>query len=187
MKRPTSAAAELAAYLRNSPHVGINDISGLNVAPAVDSGHGPTPDYYAAFLADAVGAPLEHDEQCALFDWADAAQGEHPELEMLYANVNGGKLPYHRNTKGRVTSPQRIKLVQEGLRRGIPDITLAVPRGRFHALYIELKRADHSNKPSPEQVEWIERLRHYGYAAVVCYGAQDAISTIMAYLTQEVN
>jgi hypothetical protein len=31
VKRPTNAAAELAAYLRNSPDVGIGDISGLNV------------------------------------------------------------------------------------------------------------------------------------------------------------
>lgn len=34
MKRATNAATELAAYLRNSPDVTIDDISGLNVAPA---------------------------------------------------------------------------------------------------------------------------------------------------------
>ena len=175
MKRATNAATELAAYLRNSPDVHLGDISGLNVDATLTANAG----------ALGGSAPLEHDEQAALFAWAELAQGEHPELAMLYANVNGGKLPYHRNAKGQVTSPQRIKLVQEGLKRGIPDITLAVPRGRFHALYVELKRADRSNKPSPEQVEWIERLRYYGYAAVICYGAQDAISTIVAYLTQE--
>lgn len=38
VKRPTSAAADLAALLRNSPDVGIADISGLNVTPAVDAG-----------------------------------------------------------------------------------------------------------------------------------------------------
>lgn len=33
MTRQQSAAAELAAYLRNSPDVAIGDVSGLNVAP----------------------------------------------------------------------------------------------------------------------------------------------------------
>jgi hypothetical protein len=183
MKRPTSAAAELAAYLGNSPDVHLGDISGLNVPPAVDGGHGPAPDYHAAFLADAVGVPLEHDEQCALFAWADAAQEEHPELALMFSIPNGGKLPYTRNAKGKVHSPQRIALVAEGMKAGVPDVCLPVARGRFHSLWIEMKRKP--NKPTQEQLQWIEALRHYGHCAMVCYGATEAINAIMGYLTQE--
>ena len=155
------------------PHIAAAEVDAATLALEANAGA----------LGDAV--PLEHDEQAELFEWARDNKALHPELEMLYANVNGGKLPYHRNAKGQVTSPQRIKLVQEGLKRGVPDVTLAVPRGRFHALYIELKRADHSNKPTPEQIEWIDNLRRYGYEAVVAYGAQEAQTAIMAYLGQE--
>jgi hypothetical protein len=158
VKRPTSAAAELAAYLGNSPDVTLGDISGLNVAPAVDA-----------------GAPLEHAEQVALFDWADAMQGEHPELAMLFAIPNGG-------ARSPVVGAQ---LKAEGVKAGVPDIFLAVARGRWHGLFVELKRSDRSNHATSAQRAWIEMLRRYGFSAVVCYGAQDAISTIMAYLTQE--
>jgi hypothetical protein len=144
---------------------------------------GVTPDAAQWLAANGVS---EHEEQVAIFEWAESAQGEHPELVMLHATPNGGKLPYTRNAKGEVYSPQRVALVREGLRKGYPDISLDVARGRFHGLRIELKRADRSNKPTPEQLEWIDRLRHYGYSAVVCYGAQDAINTIKAYLAQEV-
>ncbi len=120
----------------------------------------------------AVNRPSEHDEQAALFDWAAAMAGEHPELDMLYANPNGG----HRHIS------VAVAMKAEGQKAGIPDICLPVARGRWHALYIELKVKP--NRPTSEQLAWIERLRHYGNSAVVCYGMQDAANTIMAYLTQ---
>jgi len=159
VKRPTSAAAHLAALLRNSPDVGIADISGLNVGAGVD----------------AVGAPLEHDEQVALFDWADAMQGEHPELCMMFAIPNGG-------ARHPAVAAQ---LKAEGVKAGVPDVFLACARGRWHGLFVELKRADRSNHATSAQRAWMEMLRRYGYSACVCYGAQEAISTIMAYLGQE--
>jgi hypothetical protein len=48
VKRYTNAAAELAAYLANSPHVGIADASGLNVG--------------APGEATSAGTPTEHQE-----------------------------------------------------------------------------------------------------------------------------
>jgi hypothetical protein len=158
MKRPTSAAAELAAYLGNSPDVTLGDISGLNVAPAVDA-----------------GAPLEHAEQVALFDWADAMQGEHPELAMLFAIPNGG-------ARHPAVAAQ---LKAEGVKAGVPDIFLACARGRWHGCFIELKRSDRSNHATSAQRAWIEMLRRYGYVSVVAYGCAEAQQAIMAYLTQE--
>jgi hypothetical protein len=78
----------------------------------------------------------------------------------------------------------------EGLRRGVPDIMLAVMRcgndGRtWGGLFVEMKRADHSNHATPAQQEWIERLRAYGYSAIVAYGCEEAKQAIMAYLAQE--
>ena len=120
-------------------------------------------------------APLEHDEQVELFEWADAAQGEHPELCMLFAIPNGG-------ARHPAVAAQ---LKAEGVKAGVPDIMLAVARGRWHGLFVELKRADRSNHATSAQRAWMEMLRRYGYSAVVCYGATDAINAIMGYLTQE--
>ena len=165
MKRASSAAAELAAYLRNSPDVGIGDIGGLNVDATLTANAG----------ALGGSAPLEHDEQVELFAWAEYAQTEHPELCMLFAIPNGG-------ARHPAVAAQ---LKAEGVKAGVPDIMLAVARGRWHGLFVELKRADRSNHATSAQRAWMEMLRRYGYSAVIAYGAQEARQAIMAYLTQE--
>ena len=126
----------------------------------------------AQALATPLPAPTEHAEQVALFQWADMAQVQYPELAMLFAVPNGGYRP--------MTTAAQLKA--EGVRAGVPDIFLMCRRRYYGALAIELKRVDHSNHATVEQAEWIERLREYGYMAVVCYGAQEAIDTITAYL-----
>ncbi len=124
--------------------------------------------------------PTEHDEQVALFQWAEANEAQYAELALLFAVPNGGYRPM-------ATAAQ---LKAEGVRAGVPDIFLACARGGnggkvYHGMFLELKRASHTNHATPAQKEWIERLRNYGYAAVICYGAAEAINAIMAYLTQE--
>ena len=91
---------------------------------------------------------------------------------MLAAIPNGGYRP--------MTTAAMLKA--EGVKAGYPDILLDVARGPYHGLRIELKRADHSNRPTDAQRDWIDRLRQYGYQAVICYGAQEAIDVIKAYL-----
>jgi len=118
--------------------------------------------------------PTEHEEQVALFQWAEANEAQYPELRNLVAFPNGGYRPM----------ATAAALKAEGVKAGLPDLALLCRRGSKGALFIELKKADHSNKPTAAQAEWIERLRQYGYQAVVCYGADEAIDVIMGYLTQ---
>lgn len=165
----TQADREIAELLRRNPELGVKDYA--TVSDAGDLG-APA----AAQLATANSAPLEHDEQVALFSWADAMRGEHPELSMMFAVPNGGYRPM-------ATAAQ---LKAEGVQSGVPDIMLAVPRGRWHGLFVELKRADRSNHATSAQRAWIEMLRRYGYSAIVCYGAQEAQRVIMGYLEQGV-
>ena len=114
--------------------------------------------------------PTEHEEQVALFQWAEANEGEHEELKLLFAVPNGGYRP--------MTTAAQLKA--EGVRSGVPDCCLPVARGRFHSLWIEMKRKP--NRPTEAQEHWISTLRDYGHSAVVCYGAQEAIDVIKAYL-----
>ena len=115
--------------------------------------------------------PLESDEQQALFSWTRLMEGKHPELKLLYAIPNGGL----RNM------PEAVRFTKEGVRRGVPDMCLPVARGKYHGLYIELKRI-RGGKVSPEQEEWIERLNRQGYRAAVCRGFDEAKKTIEEYM-----
>ncbi len=113
----------------------------------------------------------EHAEQVALFRWAEFARARLPELALLFAIPNGG----HRH------KAIAAKLKAEGVRRGVPDLCLPVPRNGAHGLWIELKTQ--TGRPTPEQQIWIHALRREGYAAKICRGWEEARSVIENYLT----
>lgn len=123
---------------------------------------------------------IEHREQKSLFKWASFAAHEHPELELIFAIPNGGD----RN------KTVAAKLKAEGVRAGVPDICLPVPRNGHHALYIEMKRpADpvrgiRKGAVRSEQRVWIGRLRDAGNHVVVAYGWDAAKDAILNYLEQ---
>lgn len=115
----------------------------------------------------------EHQHQVALIEWFDAA---YPLLRgRLFAIPNGGQ-------RNKVVA---AKLKAEGVRSGVPDLFLPVPRrtssGIFLAgLFIELKAG--KNKPTPAQLDWLGWLGREGYAAFCCTGWDAARETIVDYL-----
>lgn len=118
--------------------------------------------------------PTESVEQQHLFQWAALQAGAYPELNMLYHIPNGGARS--KATAGRLKA--------EGVRAGVPDLCLPVPRGQYHGLYIELKRR-RGGTTSPAQRDWLARLSARGYDTAVCHGWEDAAERIKAYLRQE--
>lgn len=70
-----------------------------------------------------------------------------------------------------------------GVKSGVPDIFLPVPRGGFHGLWIEMKRV-RSGRVTPAQKDWVERLNGQGYAAHICYGWEQASKLILDYLAR---
>ena len=125
--------------------------------------------------------PSEHAEQKAVCDWWRLACKGYglPEFS-LFAVPNGGA---RHPVVGR-------KLKAEGVRAGVPDLFLAVPRRypaaeetpgfEFIGLFVEMKRKP--NKPSPEQEDVLLYLRQRGYHAVIAWSADEAIRAIKAYL-----
>ena len=67
----------------------------------------------------------EEREQIAIFKWAEMQKG----LSLLHHIPNGGK-------RGKV---EAARLKAAGVKAGIPDICLPIPRNGYGALYIELK------------------------------------------------
>lgn len=113
---------------------------------------------------------LEHDEQVALFQWLDTHAATMPDLAKAFAIPNGGyRTP---RTAGRMKA--------EGVRPGIPDVFLLVPRGAFHGLMVEMKLP---GKPlSPSQADWHFAFAKDGYHVVLATTWEMARDRILEYL-----
>ena len=91
--------------------------------------------------------------------------------QLLFAIPNGG----YRNI---VTA---MKLKSEGVRSGIPDLMLAVPRNGKHGLFVEMKKSK-GGRVSDSQHSVIADLLDAGYAVTVCHGFEEARLRITHYL-----
>ncbi len=112
----------------------------------------------------------EDTEQMGVIDWAEWNAGRFPELKLLFHIPNGGK----RDAK----EAARFKAM--GVKAGVPDLCLPVPRDGFVGLYIEMKYG--RNKPTEHQKEWIRTLKEQGYKVAVCYGGAEAAQELESYL-----
>ena len=112
----------------------------------------------------------EENEQIAVFEWAAVAAPLIPELSLLFHIPNGGKR----------TVSEAVRFKRAGVKAGVPDLFLPVPKGNYHGLWIEMKAK--GGRIRPEQREWIEALREQGFQAYVCFGAEEAINTLRRYL-----
>ena len=112
--------------------------------------------------------PTEHQEQVVFFQWISY----HPTIrDLTFAIPNGGSR--HKL--------EAVNLKAEGVRAGVPDIFIALPMGKFHGLFIEMKRQK-GGVLSDVQKGWIERLAEQGYVARVCKGFFEAKETVERYL-----
>lgn len=127
--------------------------------------------------------PSEEVQQQQIFAWAATQEFAHPELLNLFAVPNGGK---------RVKS-EAARMKAGGVRAGVPDMMLAVPRtvrldidgqireGDANGLFIELKK-DVKARLEPEQKEWLYRLNNQGYICVRADGFEEGVTAICSYL-----
>lgn len=112
----------------------------------------------------------EAQEQVALMQWANLHRGKYPELELLYHIPNGGSRH----------PAEAARLKQQGVKAGVPDLCLPVARCGCNGLYIELKAG--RNKPTKDQIKWLEQLARQGYRAITCWGFEAAKDEIIRYL-----
>ncbi len=108
----------------------------------------------------------EFAEQKALFAWSNYF----PELRWMFAIPNGGK------RDARVG----MMMKYQGVKAGVPDVFLPLPRHGYHGLFIEMKVG--KNKPSKSQNEFINFATKNKYRCEVCYSCKEAIKKILWYL-----
>ena len=93
--------------------------------------------------------------------------------DLIYHVPNGG----HRHVL------VAMKLKEQGVVAGIPDLVLTMARGCYFGLYIEFKATPPNDAAiSASQHERIRKLNAQGYLAVVCRGHFDTMEQIRAYL-----
>lgn len=119
-------------------------------------------------------APItEAQHQSTLMAWSQqpSIRQKYPDIKLLYHIPNGG-------SRDKI---EAVNLKRQGVKAGVPDLHLPVPRGGHHGLYIEMKRA-YGGKLSPEQKAWLKELSGQGYKAAVCYGWEEAREVLECYL-----
>ena len=124
----------------------------------------------AASARKKMPCPTEGVEQATLFSWAQMRTYWYPELNLMFHIPNGGKR----------SKAEAGRFRAEGVKSGVPDLCLPVPRGRYHGLYIEMKTE--SGHTTAVQEWWGERLQAQGYAWRVCHGWQAAVALLEWYL-----
>lgn len=77
-------------------------------------------------------------------------------------------------------------LIAIGFRKGLPDYQYIVSNGKYHSLWIEMKRKNAKGlKSNHDQNEWIERLLKRGHYACYAMGCDDAIRILHLYLNNQ--
>ena len=95
----------------------------------------------------------------------------------------------------RMSIGMAVKLKKNGiLVRGLPDIEIFEPHGKYAGLFIELKKTGRKLKKkdgswidehTQEQFEILEKLKTKGYYATFAIGLQDAIKIIDNYFGEQ--
>lgn len=115
----------------------------------------------------------EDNHQAALFCWASLPeqQAKYPQFKrLLYAIPNGGERHVAVAAKMKAT----------GTKADVSDICLAVARGGYHGLYIELKKV--LGKARPGQLTFIQEVQKEGYAAGISVGWEAARDVLIWYM-----
>jgi hypothetical protein len=113
----------------------------------------------------------EHVEAVHLMRVVKLHEARFPELRLLHAIPNGG-------ARNKIVA---AKMKAEGVKAGVPDYCLPVPRGGFHGLYVELKRVK-GGRVETDQREWLEALETQGYRTAVAKGWEQAWGVVREYL-----
>lgn len=112
--------------------------------------------------------PLESSTQKEFIRWFDL---QYPHIgNLLFHPANGGT----RNVR------EAVNLKAQGVRKGVSDIILLVPRGTYHGLVMELKRK--GCKPTKEQLEFLHALQAKGYCTAWHDDLEEAITFVDDYM-----
>lgn len=119
-------------------------------------------------------------EQCALVAWA-ALQRLPGDDEFV------GDYLVHIPNGGRMTARQGARLKKMGVKAGTADLLLALPSGKMHGLWVEMKAPKpHPSNVSAAQRAFLRRMKEQDYEIKIAYGWLEARAAILHYLRDRV-
>lgn len=121
---------------------------------------------------------VEHQHQVALICWAKKVRLT-PAADVKPGATIGDYL-LAIPMGGRRNPREGARLKAEGAKPGVSDLMLPLRRGGFAGLWLEMKAP--GNKPTPLQLEWLERMLLAGYRAEWRDNWGDAAELIADYL-----
>jgi hypothetical protein len=125
---------------------------------------------------------LEDQHQITLMQWADTAR-----INRYMPGIAGTISDYliHIPNGGSRHKIEAVKLKRMGVKAGVSDLLLTIPSRSKAGLWIEMKapavKGKSKNYPTQSQNEWLAKMKAIGYAAVVCYGWEQAKDQIIKY------
>lgn len=127
-------------------------------------------------------ADPEHALQVGLVAWAAIVAGRYPDLALLFAIPNAGKR----------TRRERGRLLDEGLKAGVWDLMLPVPRRGYHGLWLETKVDEmvprqgrfvrYRSTLTDAQLRWGRAMQAQGFACRVYRSLDEARQILTDYL-----
>ncbi len=94
-----------------------------------------------------------------------------------------GLLAFHTPNGGNRNAMEGAKFKRMGVLPGVPDILIPTPNKQYYSLCIELKIKP--NKPTPNQVEVMEKFKENNWQVEVCYDFESATKAIENYLKNQ--
>jgi len=77
-------------------------------------------------------------------------------------------------------TPRYGKLLKDmGMRKGVSDLFIAIPKKGYNGAWIEIKTM--TGKPSPSQIVFHKDMQHQGYYCKFTKGLDDTIASIKDY------
>jgi hypothetical protein len=107
--------------------------------------------------------------QKQFMECATQFSGQVPEFQWFFHVPNGGT----RHVR------EAVKFKAMGVKPGVPDILLPIPKPPFNGLAIEFKAG--KNKSTEQQLIWQDFLRKQQWYVTICYTWEDAICAALLY------
>lgn len=103
-------------------------------------------------------------------------------LEWAFAIPNGGS----RGSTKKDAMIVGARLKATGVKAGVSDIFIPIPRHNLAGLFIEMKKSpEHGGKPgdaSAKQIEFGEAMMTNGFGFVICCGWREAVDVIEQWM-----